>query len=447
VSRHLRTVEIVLLAVLVARLVIRSYTALWDENTLTDVGKAWANGDIKPGRSALQGLIYRVNMPWALYAITYGVWMPNTHRIRLLVVGLLAAVPLALLSVACVSHALPIANWALEVASTGLVLMIFATAAPVLYVAMRQIRLVEEVTERQRQYVRGQAVQPPGGMGVVFPSFHPRLGRPVAVKTISEGRRGDRNSLNRFLDEAKGIAMLTHPSTVHLYDYVLDEVDNSPVLIMELIDGPTLVDLIESNKFEPLPSRRVVHILRQLCGALAEAHGKGIYHRDVKPTNIRLCRHRGGLHDRVKLLDFGLLRFADKPGEYSRVGTLGYGPPEQFTGGPVSGKNDMYSLGAVACLLLQGRWQFDGRPWGDIFREQQENMKPDLKVNLDPKFAELGDWLSECLDRDPAVRPDARQLDDRLAGLERRVGTWTEAEADAWWTAYGTRNTSGGVAG
>src|SRR5262249_8147993 len=142
-----------------------------------------------------------------------------------------------------------------------------------------------------------------GGMGEVYLADHVLLRRPCAIKLIHPVRAGDPAALQRFEREVRATARLTHPNTVQVVDYGHTP-DGTFYYVMEYLPGITLEQLVK--QYGPLEPERAVHFLRQLCGALAEAHAIGLIHRDIKPNNVIVCE-RGGFHDVSKLLDFGLV--------------------------------------------------------------------------------------------------------------------------------------------
>jgi serine/threonine protein kinase len=143
-----------------------------------------------------------------------------------------------------------------------------------------------------------------GGMGEVYLAEHRLLKRRCAIKLIRPDKAGDPETLARFQREARTTASLSHPNTIEIYDYGTT-VNGTFFYAMEYLPGMDLAELVD--RFGPLLPERAIHLLRQVCGALAELHRVGFIHRDIKPGNI-FCTYRRGKYDIAKLLDFGLAR-------------------------------------------------------------------------------------------------------------------------------------------
>src|SRR4051812_12095486 len=206
-------------------------------------------------------------------------------------------------------------------------------------------------------------------MGSVYRATHRMLARPAAIKLIrpevlsSQDPRSADLAVARFRREAEAAAKLRSPHTVELYDFGETE-DGTLYFVMELLEGMDLEGLV--RKEGPLPQKRVIHILRQVCESLEEAHVSGLVHRDIKPANIHVGRV-GLRHDFVKVLDFGLVKslagplIEDSMATASGLtpGTPAYMAPEMALGETVDGRADLYALGCVAYYLLTGRLVFE----------------------------------------------------------------------------------------
>ena len=272
-----------------------------------------------------------------------------------------------------------------------------------------------------------------GGMGVVYRARHALLRRPTAVKLLPPEKAGDR-SLERFEREVQLTSILTHPNTVAVYDYGRTA-DGIFYYAMEYLEGMNLEDLVRAEGAQP--QGRVVHVLRQICGSLAEAHGVGLIHRDIKPANVILCE-RGGAPDVVKVVDFGLvrdIRGADVTvtGEPTIAGTPLYLAPEAIRAPEtLDGRGDLYAVGAVGYFLLTGRPVFEGGTLVDVCGHHLHTAPepPSRRVAaLDPA---LEACILDCLRKEPEARPPtARALEERLAACP--VPPWSEADARAWW--------------
>jgi len=278
-----------------------------------------------------------------------------------------------------------------------------------------------------------------GGMGEVHLAHHQMLRRPTAVKLLRPDRAGE-VAIRRFEREVQLTASLSHPNTIHVFDYGRT-VDRVFYYAMELLDGFDLDEVVARSG--PMHPRRVVHVLGQVASSLAEAHDNGLIHRDVKAANVMLCRY-GGMLDWVKVLDFGLARQADgpevagtAPGTIS--GTPAYLAPEGWHGGEhVDARSDLYALGVLAWFLLRGEL-----PFGDhgnlvtlLLRHQEE--VPESPTGGPGTVRALNELVASLLAKSPDERPPtARAVATRLEEIARDLGPWTQLDAAAWWDLYG----------
>jgi serine/threonine-protein kinase len=279
-----------------------------------------------------------------------------------------------------------------------------------------------------------------GGMGEVYLAEHELLKRPSALKLIRPGAMADRNTLLRFEREVRLTATLSHPNTVEVYDYGRAE-DGTYYYVMEYLPGLNLADLVKRHG--ALPPARVVYLLRQVSGALREAHAAGLIHRDIKPSNIFAAR-RGGMDDFAKLLDFGLVRpaataqMAHLSIEGHVIGTPLFMAPEQAKGGrELDERSDLYSLGAVAYYLLTGRAPFERETViAVLLAHAQDAVVPPSQVSPGiPK--DLEGVVLQCLAKDPHDRfADAGSL-ERALGACACAGDWNQERAARWWRDAG----------
>jgi serine/threonine-protein kinase len=277
-----------------------------------------------------------------------------------------------------------------------------------------------------------------GGMADVYLARHALLKRPTAVKLLKRAVASD-EMVARFEREVQLASSLSHPNTIEIFDYGRTR-DGLFYYAMEYLDGLTAGEILLKEKF--LPVARVIHLLRQVCAALAEAHGKGLVHRDIKPENIMVCRY-GGQHDFVKILDFGLVKQLATP--HSRdltrglriLGTPLYMAPERLRNpGDVDARADIYAVGVVAFLMLTGRRLFESADDLELTSKvlNEEPPRPSA-VAPQPVPVELDLLVVSCLEKKREDRPqrvaDLVEAFDALA-LEHR---WTQREAEAWWAA------------
>jgi eukaryotic-like serine/threonine-protein kinase len=279
-----------------------------------------------------------------------------------------------------------------------------------------------------------------GGMGVVYRASHAMLRRPTAIKLLPPDRAGDAN-LVRFEREVQLTAQLSHPNTVAIYDYGRTP-EGVFYYAMEYLDGVNLEELVRRGG--PVPAGRVIAILAQVCGALTEAHGRGLVHRDIKPANVILTE-RGGEPDVAKVVDFGLVKplasnSAAMTMSVSNVltGTPLYMPPEAMNAPEVADpRSDLYALGAVGYFLLTGHPPFEGATVFEVIGHHLHTTPaPPSTRTPNAVPPDLEAVILQCLRKRPDDRPrDARTL---RQALERCTMTprWTVEEAAAWWRTF-----------
>ena len=301
-----------------------------------------------------------------------------------------------------------------------------------------QVRRARELGSYQLGELLGR-----GGMGEVYKATHRMLARPAAIKLIrpevltgSDGQRSEM-ALTRFRREAEAAASLRSPHTVELYDFGVTE-DETFYFVMELLDGMDLETLV--HQYGPLPAGRVIHIIRQLCESLEEAHASGLVHRDIKPANIHVGRV-GLRYDFVKVLDFGLVKSITGIGANHSMetatgltpGTPAYMAPEMALGEKVDARADIYAVGCVAYYLLTGHVVFEAenalQSIAKHLREQP--VAPSVRANITLP-AGLDELVLACLAKMQKDRPQsAAELSDRLAAID--VEPWGREQAKRWW--------------
>jgi eukaryotic-like serine/threonine-protein kinase len=368
--------------------------------------------------------------------------LPNTPG-KTLVASLIAACmnPLGLL----VANARGI--WEVGPASSAMVMHYpdFLLVGVAVVISHVVTKLGQQVT-KAREMGSYRLVKPlgTGGMGEVWRARHRMLARDAAIKLIQPDmltRNSGRQATlmrRRFEQEAKATAALRSPHTVELYDFGVTE-DGVFYYVMELLDGIDLETLVK--RFGPQPPARVVWILRQVCRSLADAHRHGMIHRDIKPTNIFLCR-MGNEYDFAKVLDFGLVKVLDGhglelTGEGTTTGTPAYIAPEVAMGSQnLDGRADLYALGCVGYWLLTGSLVFEekGATAMILAHLRKEPVPPSQRSELAVP-ASLDRAILMCLAKEPSDRPARAEVLARVLESCDGVGAWTEEEAEGWWHA------------
>ena len=285
-----------------------------------------------------------------------------------------------------------------------------------------------------------------GAMGVVYKARHDMLKRPAAVKMIHADQLSD-HSIGRFEEEVQLTSQLEHPNTISIYDYGRTP-EGVFFYAMEFVDGITLKQLVQL--YGAQPAGRVVHLLTQICGSLAEAHQLGVIHRDIKPENV-LVSIRGGMCDVVKVFDFGLSKHLDSNQEQKQNGLSGtplYLAPESIDPNqPVDHRSDIYSVGALGYYLLTGETVFTGNGIVDICMQQvnAQPVTPSKRLGK-PIEAELEELVLQCLKKSPDERPGSSdQLAINLLQTPS-AGKWDQIQARQWWDTYSNQKEKGELA-
>jgi serine/threonine-protein kinase len=284
-----------------------------------------------------------------------------------------------------------------------------------------------------------------GGMGEVWQAKHHLLARRAAIKLIRpEALGGDAKSreiaLARFEREAQATALLGSPHTIDLYDFGISET-GAFFYVMELLVGRDMESLVRT--FGQQPPERVAYLLEQVCESLTEAHAAGLVHRDIKPSNIYVCRV--GLHyDFVKVLDFGLAGPRAGSSMQNLVtgdhvfGTPAYMAPELILGEvAIDRRADIYALGCVAYYLLTGHRVFEGdTPMKTMVMHVKEPpIPPSQRTEVKVPDA-LDALILQCLQKDPARRPQDTETLMYLVRDARLSSKWDQRTARLWWQTH-----------
>jgi tRNA A-37 threonylcarbamoyl transferase component Bud32 len=317
--------------------------------------------------------------------------------------------------------------------TAGVGIFAFSLLVERLQASVRRAALSER---RLGQYVLLQEIGR-GANSTVYRARHTLLRRPVAVKLLSPELTDDA-SVARFEHEVQMTSQLTHANTVAVYDYGRTP-EGLFYYAMEYLSGIDLHRLV--RQFGPQSEARVIHLLRQICGSLAEAHRVGLIHRDIKPANLILTR-RAGSSDVLKVLDFGIVKAVHQAPKGvapdAVVGTPHFMSPEAVSAPEtVDHRTDLYSVGAVGYWLLTGKTLFAGQDVELLLAKQVEEQPTPVWQWLDATGAnDLQKVIMQCLSKNPAERPaTAEALEEALWGCEH-AGEWTEADAAAWWQEH-----------
>jgi hypothetical protein len=320
----------------------------------------------------------------------------------------------------------------------ALVLVVIGAGLIIVIKSWRNVRLRRRIDEVRQlgQYTLLDKIGE-GGMGDVYKARHAMLRRPTAVKML-KGLKVSNETIARFEREVQQTCELTHPNTIEIYDFGRTP-DGYFYYAMEYLEGLTLTKLVALEG--TLSPGRTIYLLKQVCGSLAEAHEIGLIHRDIKSQNIVVC-DRGGVYDVVKVLDFGLVKDVIVPERLGKapantlMGTPRYIAPERLNNPrEVSPRTDLFSVGAVAFLMLTGREAFLGNSVEEICGQVLHSPTPRVSECVSqPIPASLDDLITRCLSRDPNDRPrDAQAMLDVLTYITDDADPWGPEAAKVWW--------------
>jgi serine/threonine-protein kinase len=379
--------------------------------------------------------------PMMFAVVFYGVFIPNTRRRSLKGSLLLAVIPISATALAAALN---------DDLDDELIEILPATVMPLLLCVLVAVFCAARANELARQaydalreakelgsYVLVRKLGE-GGMGEVWLAEHRLLKRPCAMKFVRAELAAEPATAARFEREVRAVTALTHFNTVRIYDYGRDD-DGSFYYVMEYLEGPTLDRLVKDRG--PLAPGRAVYLVRQLCGALSEAHAAGMVHRDLKPNNV-IVAALGGQRDVAKLLDFGLVQdHTDAPNDVriTRAGTVlgtpAYMCPEQAAGERVDRRGDVYSLGALAFFALTGRPPFEGGTAAKLMSAHLTQPPPDPRAVRADVPADLAAVLLKCMAKDPKERYQSiGELEAALAACSC-AAAWSATAAADWWAA------------
>jgi serine/threonine protein kinase len=256
-----------------------------------------------------------------------------------------------------------------------------------------------------------------GSMGVVYKGFDPNIQRPVAIKTVHRELLGDPAAIDsiaaRFRNEAKAVGRIAHPGVVAIYEFGEDA--DLTYIAMEYVEGPTLDQVLAVPRM--MPESQVLAIMDQLLEALSVAHAQGVWHRDIKPANLILTAS-----GQVKLTDFGIARLSDAnlTQVSSMIGTPAYMAPEQFTGGTIDHRADVFACGVLLYRMLTGRRAFTGGSEVVMYKILNEEPAPPSQVTQGARAPAYDAVVARAMRKRAEERyPDVQAMRQALQAIAR----------------------------
>jgi serine/threonine-protein kinase len=356
-------------------------------------------------------------------------WLAPAALLYLVVMGIVALGSEALRATWWSRDSLALfgANYIFVLASTGIAII----GAHRVWAARRQVYEARRLGRYRLKVRIGE-----GSMNEVWLAWDDTLHRNVALKILRVSEGSDRRSLDRFIREARALSQLASPHTVRVFDFGASD-DGLYYIAMEYLAGADLQQVVQSSG--PLPPARAVHLARQACRSLLEAHATGIIHRDVKPANLFVTLV-GDERDFLKVVDFGIARLLDPVPEaghsMSVAGTPAYMAPEVWVGERADERSDVYSLGAVLYFMLAGVPPFQGATLADLARAHRDAdpVRPS-QARHEPLPEALEDLVSRCLQKQPELRFTTAAV--LLAALdELHIPPWTAEDANRAWVQH-----------
>ncbi len=252
-----------------------------------------------------------------------------------------------------------------------------------------------------------------GGMGSVYKAFDTELGEKIALKLLKPEIAADERMIERFRNELKLARRITHKNVCRMFDLAKDK--RTPYITMEYVSGEDIKSSL--RRMGPLSPGKAVHIARQVCDGLAEAHKLGVIHRDMKPQNVMIDKTGN-----ARIMDFGIARSVKAKGVTTSgmmIGTPDYMSPEQVEGKPVDQRSDIYATGVILFEMLTGATPFQGETALSIAMMHVREKPPNPR-DLNPQISlELSRLILKCLEKDRAKRcQSAEELNEALARLE-----------------------------
>lgn len=412
----------------------RARVELIDEVLTISLGIAWAF--LGQGAAEDDPIETSVMLASTYTVFARSVVIPSTFP-RTLAISTLAMAPTVLVYFSRGMSFIPTATGQQRTVYLAFAVLWAVTAAVTSALNSRRIYgLREQIREMGKlgQYTLAEKLGA-GGMGVVYRAHHAMLRRPAAIKLLLPERATEAD-LARFEREVQLTSTLSHPNTISIFDFGRSA-DGAFYYVMEYLDGIDLEQLVEQDG--PLPAERVIRILAQVCGSLAEAHAMGLIHRDIKPANIILTE-RADEPDVVKVVDFGLVRPLGDKTDISNAnmitGTPMYLAPEAISdAATIDGRADLYALGATGYYLLTGKPVFEAANVVEMCVKHLNEPPVPPSQRIDGVPADLERVILACLAKQREDRPaDAAAL--RVALLACADANAFDADAARrWWQA------------